>query len=77
MSASKGRYLHTEKTHTDIHASRGFEPTISVFVRTKTIHALDGETTEIGALNVMCGENTKFYTVKSCGTYTGHCALKG
>jgi hypothetical protein len=37
----------------------GFEPTIPVFERTKIVHALDYWITVIGALNVLCGENTK------------------
>jgi hypothetical protein len=33
--------------HTDIHAQVGFEPTISVFERVETVHALDCAATVI------------------------------
>jgi hypothetical protein len=45
-------YVETEKTHTEhtqnIHASVGFEPTISVLERAKTVRALDRSATAIG-----------------------------
>jgi hypothetical protein len=49
ISPLLGRYLHTEQTDTDIHASSGFEPTIPAFQRAKTIHALDCAATVIGS----------------------------
>jgi hypothetical protein len=39
---------NAEETRTNIHASRGFEPMIPVFERTKTVHALDHAATVIG-----------------------------
>jgi hypothetical protein len=53
ISPSQGLYLYTEQhkqriKHTDIH-ELGFEPTISVFERAKTVHALDGAATVIGS----------------------------
>jgi hypothetical protein len=53
-SASRKASTYTQNNtnrinaHTDIMAQVGFEPTISVFERAKTFHALDGATTEIG-----------------------------
>jgi hypothetical protein len=43
-----GQHNHRIKTHTDIHALRGFEPTIPAFGRAKTVHALDSVATVIG-----------------------------
>jgi hypothetical protein len=37
----------TKDTHTDIHASSGFEPTITALERAKTVHALDRSSTVI------------------------------
>jgi hypothetical protein len=42
ISPSQGRYVHTEQHKHRINANRvGFEPTIPVFERAKTVHALD------------------------------------
>jgi hypothetical protein len=52
ISPSHGRYLHTEQhehKRTQISMPRvGFEPTIPVFERANTIHALDRAATVIG-----------------------------
>jgi hypothetical protein len=53
ISPSQGRYLHTwqhkqnKRTQTSM-PQRGFEPTIPVFERVKTVHALDRAATVIG-----------------------------
>jgi hypothetical protein len=39
---------NAHRTHTNIHASVGFEPTISVLERAKTVRALDCAATAIG-----------------------------
>jgi hypothetical protein len=39
---------NAHRTHTNIHASVGFEPTIAVLERAKIIRALDRSTTAIG-----------------------------
>jgi hypothetical protein len=55
ISPSQGRYLHTEhhkhnkRTQTSMFQV-GFEPTIPVFERAKTVHALDRAVTVIGLL---------------------------
>jgi hypothetical protein len=53
ISPSQGHYLHTEqhkhRTNTQTSMPRvGFEPTIPVFERAKTVHASDRATTGIG-----------------------------
>jgi hypothetical protein len=53
ISPSKGRYLHTgqHKHRINAHASMpqvGFQPTIPVFERARTVHALDRASTAIG-----------------------------
>jgi hypothetical protein len=58
ISPSQGRYLHTEQhkhriNNTDIHASSGFEPTIPVFERAKTVYVLDCTVTQIGVFHLM------------------------
>jgi hypothetical protein len=40
ISLSQGRYLHTQGSTKTYTPQAGFEPTISVFVRVKTVHAL-------------------------------------
>jgi hypothetical protein len=56
ISSSQDLYLHTEHKHrintqnTHIHALVGFEPTITVFERAKTVHALDRAATVIGKI---------------------------
>jgi hypothetical protein len=40
--------VETEKTHTNIHAYVGFEPTNAVLERAKTVRALDRSATAIG-----------------------------
>jgi hypothetical protein len=57
ISPSQGRYLHTgkHKQNKRIQTSMpqvGFEPTIPVFERAKSVHALDGAATVIGSLNI-------------------------
>jgi hypothetical protein len=48
---------NTEKTHTQTSIpSVGFEHTISVFEREKTVHALDRAATVIGEQNIRCGK---------------------
>jgi hypothetical protein len=53
ISPSQGRYLHTgqhkqnKRTETSI-PQVGFEPTIPVFERAKTVHALDRSATVTG-----------------------------
>jgi hypothetical protein len=53
ISPSQSRYLHIEqhkqnkRTHTSM-PRVGFEPTIPVFERAKTVHALDREATVFG-----------------------------
>jgi hypothetical protein len=42
----------------------GFEPTILVFERTKTVHALDREATVIGKFDVLLGRNSVFKDTK-------------
>jgi hypothetical protein len=54
ISPSQGRYLHIgqHKHRTNAHTSMpqvGFEPTIPVFERAKTVHALDRAATVIGS----------------------------
>jgi hypothetical protein len=44
--------VETEKTHTNIHAYVGFEPTIAVLERAKTVRALDPAATAIGFTGV-------------------------
>jgi hypothetical protein len=40
---------NAHRTHTNIHASVGFEPTIAVLERAKTVRALERSATAIGA----------------------------
>jgi hypothetical protein len=48
-ASTRGRHrINTHRTHTNIHASVGFEPTISVLERAKTVRALDRAATAIG-----------------------------
>jgi hypothetical protein len=42
------RTTQTKNKRTDIHASKGFEPTIRAFERAKTVHTLDSAATVIG-----------------------------
>jgi hypothetical protein len=52
ISPSQGRYLtQTQNKRTQASMLRvGFEPTIQVFERAKTVHALEGAATVIGLL---------------------------
>jgi hypothetical protein len=57
ISPSQGRYLYTERHKHRINKQtsmprEGFEPTIPVFERAKTVHALDRAATEIDSLYV-------------------------
>jgi hypothetical protein len=68
ISPSQGCYLHTgqhkqiERTQTFM-PQMGFEPTIPVFERAKTVHALDRATTAIGL--VWC---SSMYEIKCVGS---------
>jgi hypothetical protein len=48
ISPSQGRYLHTEQTHTEIHASSGIRTHDPSFQGGKTIHGLHRAATVIG-----------------------------
>jgi hypothetical protein len=58
ISRSQGRYLHTKqrkqskRTQTSM-PRVGFEPTIPVFERAKTVHALDRAATLIGLMRYL------------------------
>jgi hypothetical protein len=65
LSLSQGRYLHTgqykqnKRTQTSM-PQMGFEPTIPVFERAKTVHDLDRTATVIGSLISLLLENYLF-----------------
>jgi hypothetical protein len=42
----------------------GFEPTIPVFERAKTVHALDRAATVIGGFLVFCHRNLNLFVIK-------------
>jgi hypothetical protein len=50
ISPSQGRYVHTEQHKQTSMTWVGLEPTIPVFLRAKTVHALDRAATVIGPL---------------------------
>jgi hypothetical protein len=53
VGPSHGHYLHHRTTQTSMPLV-GFEPTIPVFVRAKTVHATDGTVNAIGSkLHIM------------------------
>jgi hypothetical protein len=65
---SQGRYLYTgqhkHRMNTDVHALNGLAPTIPVFERAKTFHALDCAATGIWSFF--------FNYLESCNTYGRH-----
>jgi hypothetical protein len=73
ISPSQGCYLHRGQHKHRINAHRhpprvGFEPTIRVFERAKTVHALDYATTVIGIFNsgaiiFQCEPNTSMENI--------------
>jgi hypothetical protein len=58
ISPSQGHYLHRKLQHiktADIYIPRaGFEPTIPLFERVKTVRALDGAASGTGTLQPLC-----------------------
>jgi hypothetical protein len=53
ISSSQCRYLHTEQHKHRLNSNRvGFEPTISLFERTKTVHTLDSVAFMIGETGI-------------------------
>jgi hypothetical protein len=63
-SPSQGHYLHTVQRNTEKcgHTSMpraGFEPTISVFEKSKTVRVLDYAATETGAYNISVGKTER------------------
>jgi hypothetical protein len=81
------------RTHPDRNPSLevGFQPTIPVFERAETFHALDRATTVIASRlilfvycdiharfrNTLCEQNAEFLDLKAGDMYSCQCALKG
>jgi hypothetical protein len=68
ISPSQGRYLHrttqtwNKRTQTSM-PRMGFELTIPVFKRAKTVHALDRAATVIGIATYRIGTNSALYSI--------------